>query len=75
MRAARAVDAAERDPVEAAFARIITPVGKYYMQAHTHLRQRSAGMPGRIGYVEENILPRLYRRSAAELDLGSAAAT
>ena len=64
MRAARAVDAAERDPVEAAFARIITPVGKYYVCKRTPAFVNEAQeCLGGIGYVEENILPRLYRQA------------
>ncbi|ARU04442.1 isovaleryl-CoA dehydrogenase [Comamonas serinivorans] len=64
MRAARAVDASERDPMEAAFARIVTPVGKYYVckRAPAFVNEAQECLGG-IGYVEENILPRLYRQA------------
>jgi putative acyl-CoA dehydrogenase len=64
MRVARAVDAAPRDPREAAFARIATAIGKF------HVCKRAPGFVneaqeclGGAGYVEESLLPRLYRQA------------
>jgi len=64
LRLARAIDAAPRDPMEAAFARIATAIGKY------HLCKRCPPMVneaqeclGGSGYIEESILPRLYRQA------------
>jgi len=64
MRVARAVDAAERDPAEAAFARIATAIGKYWVCKRTPgFVNEAQECLGGIGYVEENILPRLYRQA------------
>ena len=64
MRLSRAYDAAEEDGEEAALARIATAVGKYWVC------KRAPGMIyeameclGGNGYVEESILPRLYREA------------
>ncbi len=64
LRVARAVDAAPVDAGEAAFARIATAIGKYW------ICKRAAGFVneaqeclGGAGYVEESILPRLYREA------------
>ncbi len=64
MRVARAIDSAPRDPREAAFARIATAIGKY------HVCKRCPAMVneaqeclGGNGYIEESILPRLYRQA------------
>ncbi|MGQ3030882.1 MAG: acyl-CoA dehydrogenase family protein, partial [Ferrovibrionaceae bacterium] len=64
MRVARAVDAAQRDPGEAAFARIATAIGKYWVckRAPGFVNEAQECLGG-IGYVEENILPRLYRQA------------
>lgn len=64
MRVARAVDAAQRDPGEAAFARIATAIGKYWVckRAPAFVNEAQECLGG-IGYVEENILPRLYRQA------------
>ncbi len=64
MRVARAVDAAERDPREAAFARVATAIGKYWVckRAPAFVNEAQECLGG-IGYVEENILPRLYRQA------------
>ena len=64
MRVARAVDAAARDPQEAAFARVATAIGKYWVCKRTPAFVNEAQeCLGGIGYVEENILPRLYRQA------------
>ena len=64
MRVARAVDAAPRDPREAAFARVATALGKYWVckRCPPFVNEAQECLGG-IGYVEENILPRLYRQA------------
>ncbi|MBD9477839.1 acyl-CoA dehydrogenase family protein [Pseudoxanthomonas sp. PXM02] len=64
LRVARAVDAASRDPHEATFARIATAVGKYWIckRAPTFVNEAQECLGG-AGYVEESILPRLYRQA------------
>ncbi|GAB2611641.1 acyl-CoA dehydrogenase family protein [Novilysobacter erysipheiresistens] len=64
MRVARAVDAAPRDPSEAAFARIGTAIGKYWLckRAPAFVNEAQECLGGN-GYVEESILPRLYRQA------------
>nr|WP_116335699.1 isovaleryl-CoA dehydrogenase [Cupriavidus taiwanensis] len=64
MRIASAVDASPRDPHEAALARIGTAIGKYWVCKRTpaHVNEAQECLGG-IGYVEENILPRLYRQA------------
>ncbi|MDJ0851036.1 MAG: isovaleryl-CoA dehydrogenase [Myxococcota bacterium] len=64
LRLARAFDEAREDEVARAFARIATAVGKY------HVCKRAPGMImetmeclGGAGYVEESILPRLFREA------------
>ena len=64
LRVARAVDAAARDPLEATFARLATGIGKYWICKRTpSLISEALECLGGIGYVEENILPRLYRQA------------
>ncbi|MGY1408739.1 acyl-CoA dehydrogenase family protein [Luteimonas sp. A611] len=64
MRVARAVDAAPGDPVEAAFARIATAIGKYWVckRAPAFVNEAQECLGG-AGYVEESLLPRLYRQA------------
>jgi len=64
MRVARAVDEAQRDASEAAFARIATAIGKYWIckRAPTFINEAQECLGG-AGYVEESILPRLYRQA------------
>jgi putative acyl-CoA dehydrogenase len=64
MRVARAVDAAPRDPGEAAFARIATAIGKYWIckRAPAFVNEAQECLGG-AGYVEESLLPRLYRQA------------
>jgi putative acyl-CoA dehydrogenase len=64
MRIARAIDEAPRDDQSAALKRIGTAVGKYYVC------KRAPGVVGEAleclggnGYVEESIMPRLYREA------------
>ncbi|MDO6566412.1 isovaleryl-CoA dehydrogenase [Alteromonas sp. 1_MG-2023] len=64
MRVARAVDASKTDLKEAALARIATAIGKYWICKRTPAFINEAQeCLGGIGYVEENILPRLYRQA------------
>src|SRR5690606_4324331 len=64
MRVARAVDDAPRDPSEAAFARIATAIGKYWIckRAPAFVNEAQECLGGN-GYVEESLLPRLYRQA------------
>ena len=64
MRVARAVDAAPRDPAEAAFARVATAIGKFWVckRAPAFVNEAQECLGG-AGYVEESLLPRLYRQA------------
>lgn len=64
MRLGRAMGAADSDPAEAALARIGTAVGKYWLckRAPYHVYE-AMECHGGAGYVEESILPRLYREA------------
>lgn len=64
LRVARAVDAAPHDPHEAAFARVATAAGKYWVckRAPVFVNEAQECLGG-AGYVEESILPRLYRQA------------
>ncbi len=64
MRVARSVDAGPRDPQEAAFARIATAIGKYWIckRAASFVNEAQESLGG-IGYVEETMMPRLYRQA------------
>lgn len=64
MRVARAVDQAGADPQQAAFARIATAVGKYWVckRAAMFVNEAQECLGG-AGYVEESMLPRLYRQA------------
>jgi putative acyl-CoA dehydrogenase len=69
MRVARAVDAAthgdtEASRSEAAFARVATAIGKYWIckRAPAFVNEAQECLGGN-GYVEESILPRLYRQA------------
>jgi putative acyl-CoA dehydrogenase len=63
-RVARAIDASPRDPVQAAFARIATAVGKYFVcKRSPPFVNEAQECLGGAGYVEESILPRLYRQA------------
>ena len=64
MRVARAVDAAPRDAGEAAFARIATAIGKYWVcKRCAPFVNEAQECLGGAGYVEESILARLYRQA------------
>lgn len=64
LRVAHATDAAARDPLEAVLARVATPVAKYWLCKRTPgLVGESLECLGGAGYVEESIMPRLYREA------------
>ena len=64
VRLAGAFDRAEDDPNEAAFRRIALPIAKYWVTKQTTAVVREAmECLGGNGYVEESILPRLFRES------------
>ena len=64
LRVARAVDRAGSDPREAAFARLATALGKYWLcrRAPAFVNEAQECLGG-AGYVEESMLPRLYRQA------------
>ena len=64
LRVARSIDASPRDPVERALARIVTAVGKYWVckRCPTFVNEAQECLGG-AGYVEESVLPRLYRQA------------
>jgi putative acyl-CoA dehydrogenase len=64
MRLARAFDLAANDPREAAFARLVTPAAKYWIckTAPSFIYEAMECLGGN-GYVEESVLPRLYREA------------
>ena len=63
-RVARAVDASSRDPAEAAFARLTTALGKFWVckRAPAFVNEAQECLGG-AGYVEESSLARLYRQA------------
>ena len=64
LRIARAVDASERNPMEAALARIATAIGKYWIcKRCTPMINEAQECLGGMGYVEESNMPRLYRQA------------
>jgi putative acyl-CoA dehydrogenase len=64
MRLARAFDLAAGDPLEAAYARVLTPAVKYWVcKTAPALIYEAMECLGGNGYVEESVLPRLYREA------------
>jgi putative acyl-CoA dehydrogenase len=64
MRVARAVDAAPRDPAEAALARLTTALGKYWVcKRATPFANEAQECLGGLGYVEDTPMPRLLRQA------------
>jgi putative acyl-CoA dehydrogenase len=64
MRLCRAFDRAADDPVEAARARLLTPAIKYWIcKSAPALIYEAMESTGGNGYVEDSILPRLYREA------------
>lgn len=64
IRVAGAVAASPRDPHSAAFARVATAIGKYWVckRAAVFVNEAQECLGG-AGYVEESMLPRLYRQA------------
>ena len=64
MRVAGAFDRSAGDPREAALARLLTPIAKYWICKRAPIAVVEAlECLGGNGYVEESILPRLYREA------------
>ncbi|MDH5373892.1 MAG: acyl-CoA dehydrogenase family protein, partial [Acidimicrobiia bacterium] len=64
MRMAGAFDRAPGDPDEAILKRIMTPIAKYWVTKRcTAVVQEALECLGGNGYVEESIMPRLFRES------------
>jgi len=64
MRLCRAFDLAASDPLEAVYARVLTPAVKYWVckTAPAFIYEAMECLGGN-GYVEESVLPRLYREA------------
>ena len=63
-RVASAFDAAADNPAEAAFARLATPIAKYWVcKRQPGLVYEALECLGGAGYVEEGPMPRLFRQS------------
>ena len=63
-RVARAFDRAQADPQEAALARLLTPIAKYWIcKRAPGLVYEAMEAHGGAGYVEEHPLPRMFRQS------------
>jgi putative acyl-CoA dehydrogenase len=64
MRLSRAFDHAATDPREAAYARLVTPAAKYWIcKTAPGFIYEAMECLGGNGYVEESVLPRLYREA------------
>src|SRR5208282_5457559 len=64
MRLARAFDRAATEPREAAYARLVTPAAKYWIcKTAPGFIYEAMECLGGNGYVEESMLPRLYREA------------
>ncbi|WP_375548849.1 acyl-CoA dehydrogenase family protein [Oceanicaulis alexandrii] len=63
-RVAESFDKAESDPHEAALARLLTPIAKYWIcKRAPYLTYEAMEAHGGAGYVEEHPLPRMFRQS------------
>jgi len=64
IRLAKAFDARGSDPMERAFARVATAIAKYWLckRVPAHVGEALECLGGN-GYVEESIMPRLYREA------------
>ena len=71
VRLARAYDEAQADGAARRFARLATAVGKYWVckRAPAHAAEALECLGGN-GYVEESMMPRLYREAPLNGDLG-----
>ena len=64
LRVAATFDRADHDPREALLRRVLTPVAKYWVTKRcTGVVREAMECLGGAGYVEESILPRLFRES------------
>ncbi|HKP62261.1 MAG TPA: acyl-CoA dehydrogenase family protein [Polyangiales bacterium] len=64
LRVARSFDQAANDPAERALSRVATALAKYWVTRRTpRLVFEAMECLGGAGYVEESVLPRLYRES------------
>jgi putative acyl-CoA dehydrogenase len=64
LRLARAYDEAERNPEQRAFLRVATAIGKYWVcKRAVAMMGEAMECLGGAGYVEESILPRMYREA------------
>jgi putative acyl-CoA dehydrogenase len=64
VRVAASFDAAPNDPAERALRRIITPIAKYWVTKRApQVVGEALECLGGNGYVEESIMPRLYREA------------
>jgi putative acyl-CoA dehydrogenase len=63
-RIARSFDETAKDPKAALFSRIATPIGKYWLNKRVvgHVYE-AMECHGGAGYVEESVMPRLFRQS------------
>ncbi|HVZ91508.1 MAG TPA: acyl-CoA dehydrogenase family protein [Rhizomicrobium sp.] len=63
-RIAQSFDDSAADATAAAFSRIATPVGKYWVNKRVvNFVYEAMEVHGGAGYVEENVMPRLYRQA------------
>jgi putative acyl-CoA dehydrogenase len=64
MRVGAAIDRRESSPHDEHFLRVATALGKYWIckRAPQHINEAQECLGG-LGYVEENVLPRLYREA------------
>ena len=63
-RIARSFDESAADPDAANFSRIATPVGKYWINKRVvNLVYETMEVHGGAGYIEESVMPRLFRQS------------
>jgi putative acyl-CoA dehydrogenase len=64
LRLAQSFDEAARDPATAAFARIATPVAKYWLNRRVvNFVYEAMEVHGGAGYVEDSAMPRIFRQS------------
>ncbi|HEY6579439.1 MAG TPA: acyl-CoA dehydrogenase family protein, partial [Rhizomicrobium sp.] len=64
LRVARSFDEATTDPAAAAFSRIATPIAKYWLNKRVvNFVYEAMEVHGGAGYVEESVMPRLFRQS------------
>jgi putative acyl-CoA dehydrogenase len=63
-RIARSFDEGAKNEEAAAFSRIATPVGKYWINKRVvNLVYEAMEVHGGAGYIEDSVMPRLYRQS------------